>query len=74
LASRPDRLPKLEDLGCAAVMPLAADRLGLGIRNPYNLAIILENAKVPVIVDAGRDGTTSDRGRRDGARAVRAAH
>lgn len=45
---------KLEDLGCAAVMPLAAPiGSGLGIRNPYNLKIILENAKVPVIVDAG---------------------
>jgi thiazole synthase len=45
---------KLEDLGCAAVMPLAAPiGSGLGIRNPYNLRIILEQAKVPVIVDAG---------------------
>lgn len=45
---------KLEDLGCAAVMPLAAPiGSGLGIRNPYNLQIILEQAKVPVIVDAG---------------------
>ncbi|HEX9618750.1 MAG TPA: thiazole synthase [Polyangiaceae bacterium] len=51
---------KLEDLGCAAVMPLAAPiGSGLGIRNPYNLGIILENAKVPVIVDAGV-GTASD--------------
>src|SRR6266852_2101602 len=51
---------KLEDLGCAAVMPLAAPiGSGLGIRNPYNLRIILENAKVPVIVDAG-GGTASD--------------
>jgi thiazole synthase len=51
---------KLEDLGCAAVMPLAAPiGSGLGIRNPYNLAIILENAGVPVIVDAGV-GTASD--------------
>lgn len=51
---------KLEDLGCAAVMPLAAPiGSGLGIRNPYNLAIILEHAKVPVIVDAGV-GTASD--------------
>jgi thiazole synthase len=51
---------KLEDLGCAAVMPLAAPiGSGLGIRNPYNLAIILEQAKVPVIVDAGV-GTASD--------------
>ncbi len=45
---------KLEDLGCAAVMPLGAPiGSGLGIRNPYNIRIILENIKVPVIVDAG---------------------
>lgn len=45
---------KLEDIGCAAVMPLAAPiGSGLGIRNPYNLKIILENAGIPVIVDAG---------------------
>ena len=51
---------KLEDLGCAAVMPLAAPiGSGLGIRNPYNIRIILEYAKVPVIVDAGV-GTASD--------------
>src|SRR5262245_35439379 len=51
---------ELEDLGCAAVMPLAAPiGSGLGIRNPHNLRIILENAKVPVIVDAGV-GTASD--------------
>src|SRR5882724_5779938 len=51
---------KLEDLGCAAVMPLAAPiGSGLGIRNPYNLRIILEHAQVPVIVDAGV-GTASD--------------
>jgi len=51
---------KLEDLGCAAVMPLAAPiGSGLGIRNPYNMAIIIENANVPVIVDAGV-GTASD--------------
>jgi thiazole synthase len=51
---------KLEDVGCAAVMPLAAPiGSGLGIRNPYNLSIILENARVPVIVDAGV-GTASD--------------
>jgi thiazole synthase len=51
---------KLEDIGCAAVMPLAAPiGSGLGIRNPYNLQIILEQAKVPVIVDAGV-GTASD--------------
>jgi thiazole synthase len=51
---------KLEDIGCAAVMPLAAPiGSGLGIRNPYNIRIILEYAKVPVIVDAGV-GTASD--------------
>lgn len=51
---------KLEDLGCAAVMPLAAPiGSGLGIKNPHNLSIILERAKVPVLVDAGV-GTASD--------------
>ncbi len=51
---------KLEDAGCAAVMPLAAPiGSGLGIRNPHNLSIILEHAKIPVIVDAGV-GTASD--------------
>jgi len=51
---------KLEEIGCAAVMPLAAPiGSGLGIRNPHNLEIILERAKVPVIVDAGV-GTASD--------------
>jgi thiazole synthase len=51
---------KLEDVGCAAVMPLAAPiGSGLGIRNPHNLSLILEHAKVPVIVDAGV-GTASD--------------
>lgn len=51
---------KLEDLGCAAVMPLAAPiGSGLGIRNPHNLQIILEQSRVPVIVDAGV-GTASD--------------
>ena len=51
---------KLQDLGCAAVMPLAAPiGSGLGIRNPYNIRIILEQARVPIIVDAGV-GTASD--------------
>lgn len=51
---------KLEEIGCAAVMPLAAPiGSGLGIRNPYNIRIILEQSKVPVIVDAGV-GTASD--------------
>lgn len=51
---------KLEDLGCAAVMPLGAPiGSGLGLRNPYNIRIILEQANVPIIVDAGV-GTASD--------------
>lgn len=51
---------KLQEMGCAAVMPLAAPiGSGLGIRNPYNIRIILEHATVPVIVDAGV-GTASD--------------
>jgi thiazole synthase len=51
---------KLEDLGCAAVMPLAAPiGSGLGIRNPHNLLLIKERARVPVVVDAGV-GTASD--------------
>lgn len=51
---------RLGEIGCAAVMPLAAPiGSGLGIRNPYNLRIILEQARVPVIVDAGV-GTASD--------------
>ena len=51
---------RLADIGCAAVMPLAAPiGSGLGIRNPYNLRIILEQRRVPVIVDAGV-GTASD--------------
>ena len=51
---------KLQDAGCAAVMPLAAPiGSGLGIRNPHNLGIILETVTLPVIVDAGV-GTASD--------------
>ncbi len=51
---------ELEAMGCVAVMPLAAPiGSGLGIRNPYNLMLILEDAKVPIIVDAGV-GTASD--------------
>jgi thiazole synthase len=51
---------RLEDIGCAAVMPLAAPiGSGLGIRNPYNIRIILEQSGIPVIVDAGV-GTASD--------------
>ena len=51
---------KLEDIGCACVMPLAAPiGSGLGIQNPVNIRLIVEEAKVPVIVDAGV-GTASD--------------
>ncbi len=51
---------KLEHIGCAAVMPLGAPiGSGLGIRNPYNIKIILEDASVPILVDAGV-GTASD--------------
>lgn len=51
---------KLEDAGAAAVMPLGAPiGSGLGIRNPYNIRIILDAVKIPVIVDAGV-GTASD--------------
>jgi thiazole synthase len=51
---------RLEAIGCAAIMPLAAPiGSGLGIQNRYNLLEIIENAKVPVIVDAGV-GTASD--------------
>jgi thiazole synthase len=51
---------RLEDAGAAAVMPLGAPiGSGLGIRNPYNIRIILEAARVPVVVDAGV-GTASD--------------
>jgi thiazole synthase len=51
---------KLADIGCAAVMPLAAPiGSGLGIRNPHNIRLILEAVAVPVIVDAGV-GTASD--------------
>lgn len=51
---------RFEELGCVAVMPLAAPiGSGLGIRNPYNIRTIVENAKVPILVDAGV-GTASD--------------
>lgn len=51
---------RLEDIGCVAVMPLAAPiGSGLGIQNKYNLLTIIENASVPIIVDAGV-GTASD--------------
>ncbi|MDM8568138.1 thiazole synthase [Thiotrichales bacterium HSG1] len=51
---------RLEELGCVAVMPLAAPiGSGLGIRNPFNILNIIENAHVPILVDAGV-GTASD--------------
>jgi len=51
---------RLEDVGCAAVMPLGSPiGSGMGICNPYNISIILEHAGVPVILDAGV-GTASD--------------
>lgn len=51
---------ELEDMGCAAVMPLAAPiGSGLGVRNPLNIRTIVENAGVPILVDAGV-GTASD--------------
>ena len=51
---------RLEQMGCVAVMPLAAPiGSGLGIRNPYNILTIVENAEVPILVDAGV-GTASD--------------
>lgn len=51
---------KLEDVGCAAVMPLGSPiGSGLGIRNPHNFELITQHARVPVILDAGA-GTASD--------------
>ena len=51
---------RLEDVGCAAVMPLGSPiGSGMGICNPYNVSIIIERARVPVILDAGV-GTASD--------------
>ena len=51
---------RLEDMGCVAVMPLAAPiGSGLGIQNPYNILTIIEDANVPILVDAGV-GTASD--------------
>jgi thiazole synthase len=51
---------RLEAMGCVSVMPLAAPiGSGLGIRNPYNILNIVDNAKVPIVVDAGV-GTASD--------------
>ena len=51
---------RLEQVGCAAVMPLGSPiGSGMGIRNPYNISLIVEGARVPVILDAGI-GTASD--------------
>jgi thiazole synthase len=51
---------RLEDIGCCAIMPLAAPiGSGLGIQNPVNIRLIIEQSKVPVLVDAGV-GTASD--------------
>jgi thiazole synthase len=51
---------RLEDVGCVAVMPLGSPiGSGMGIRNPYNIALIIEHAGVPVVLDAGV-GTASD--------------
>jgi thiazole synthase len=56
----PIQCKRLEEIGCVAVMPLAAPiGSGLGIQNRYNILSIVENAKVPIIVDAGV-GTASD--------------
>ncbi|AUM01106.1 MAG TPA: thiazole synthase [Pseudothauera hydrothermalis] len=56
----PVQAKMLEELGCVAVMPLASlIGSGMGILNPWNLRLIIDNAKVPVIVDAGV-GTASD--------------
>jgi thiazole synthase len=60
IADDPTACKRLEDVGCAAVMPLAAPiGSGLGVCNPYSISIIVEAAGVPVIVDAGV-GTASD--------------
>lgn len=59
-ADDPIQAKMLEDIGCVAVMPLASlIGSGMGILNPWNLEIILDRAKVPVLVDAGI-GTASD--------------
>lgn len=56
----PIQAKQLEELGCVAVMPLASlIGSGMGILNPWNLRLIIDNAKVPVLVDAGV-GTASD--------------
>ncbi|MGA9961933.1 MAG: thiazole synthase, partial [Azonexus sp.] len=56
----PIQAKMLEEIGCVAVMPLASlIGSGMGILNPWNLRLIIDNAKVPIIVDAGV-GTASD--------------
>ena len=56
----PIQAKRLEEMGCVAVMPLAAPiGSGLGIQNPYNILTIVEQANVPILVDAGV-GTASD--------------
>jgi thiazole synthase len=56
----PIQAKMLEDIGCCAVMPLASlIGSGMGILNPWNLSLIIEQANVPIIVDAGV-GTASD--------------
>ena len=56
----PIQAKELEDMGCVSIMPLGAPiGSGLGIHNPHNIKLILESARVPVIVDAGV-GTASD--------------
>ena len=60
ISDDPVACQRLEAIGCAAVMPLAAPiGSGLGIRNPANLRIIMETVEIPVIIDAGV-GTASD--------------
>lgn len=59
-ADDPIQAKMLEEIGCVAVMPLASlIGSGMGILNPWNLRLIIDNAKVPVLVDAGV-GTASD--------------
>ncbi|MDA0189743.1 MAG: thiazole synthase, partial [Proteobacteria bacterium] len=59
-ADDPIQARMLEEIGCVAIMPLASlIGSGMGILNPWNLRLIIDNAKVPVLVDAGV-GTASD--------------